>query len=232
MINHRELIRQAGEALYGERWQSELSRAIKVSDRTMRRWVSDPYEIPGGVWNDIQGLLLARGVAIEKLRNEILRAIPDAPTSMMQERQVTPTVSDRQVFSELNFDDGRLYTSGNVNRRKYDRLENIGWVKGISTNISDVEYELTLAGRLELALIKEAAAMESDFPDPAPGGFQTQVNAGQRRTAGIKLKVGGRIRLGHDSFTVDAIEGDVVTVKTGDGQEMTLNVPPILFGRA
>jgi hypothetical protein len=57
-MDHREMLRQAGEALYGERWQSELSRAVSVSDRTMRRWVSDPYEIPGGVWNDIQQLLL------------------------------------------------------------------------------------------------------------------------------------------------------------------------------
>jgi hypothetical protein len=82
MIDHREILRQTGEALYGERWQSELSRTIGVSDRTMRRWVSDPYEIPGGVWNEIQELLLARVIAIEKLRNEIIRAIPDAPTSM------------------------------------------------------------------------------------------------------------------------------------------------------
>jgi hypothetical protein len=52
----------------------------------MRRWVSDPYEIPGGVWNDIQQLLLARGVAIENLRNEIIRAIPDAPQSMKDDR--------------------------------------------------------------------------------------------------------------------------------------------------
>jgi hypothetical protein len=43
-----------------------------------------------------------------------------------------------------------------------------------------------------------------------------------RQTAGIKLKVGGRKRLRHESFTVDAIEGDVVTVKTGDGQETSI----------
>jgi hypothetical protein len=29
-------------------------------------------------------------------------------------------------------------------------------------------------------------------------------------------------RLRHESFTVDAIEGDVVTVKTGDGQETSI----------
>jgi len=42
------------------------------------------------------------------------------------------------------------------------------------------------------------------------------------QTAGIKLKAGGRTRLGHESFTVDAIEDELVTVKTGDGQETSL----------
>jgi hypothetical protein len=232
VMNHREMIRLAGEALYGERWQSELSRAVGVSDRTMRRWVSDPYEIPGGVWNDIQQLLLARGVAIEKLRNEIIRAIPDAPQSMKDDRPMMPTVNDRQIFSELPFNDGKLYTAGNVDRRKYDRLTDLGWVEGVSTNISDVEYHLTVAGHLELALIKEAADMASDFPDPAPNGFQTVVNAGPRRRQYLQLKVRKRFKLGHHSLTVDAIEGDVVTVKTSDGDTYTLNVPPSLILRS
>jgi len=231
-MNHREMLRQAGEALYGERWQSELSRAVGVSDRTMRRWVSDPYEIPGGVWNDIQQLLLSRGVSIEKLRNEIIRAIPDAPISMKDDRPMMPTVTDREIFSELPFHDGKLYTAGNVDRRKYDRLRDLGWLEGVSTNISDVEYHLTLAGHLEFELIKEAAAMESDFPDPAPNGFQTHVNAGPRRRTYAKLKAGGRIRLGHHSFTVDAIEGEVVTVMTAEGDTYILNAPPSLILRS
>jgi hypothetical protein len=89
-----------------------------------------------------------------------------------------------------------------------------------------------LAGRLELELIKEAAAMASDSRDPAPNGIQTRVNAGPRRRAYVKLTVGGRVRLGHQSFTVDAIEGEVVTVRTGDGDTYTLNVPPSLIIRS
>ena len=232
MMNHREMLRQAGEALYGERWQSELSRAVGVSDRTMRRWVSDPYEIPGGVWNDIQQLLLARGIEIERLRNEIIRAIPEAPTSMKDERSMMPTANDRQIFAELPFNDGKLYTAGNVDRRKYNRLTDLGWVEGVSTNISDVEYHLTLAGNLELALIKEAADLESDFPDPAPNGIQTGVNAGPRRRQYLQFKVRKRFKFGHYSITVDAIEGEVVTVKTSDGYTCTLNVPPSLILRS
>ena len=84
----------------------------------MRRWASDPYEIPGGVWNDIQKLLLVRVVTIDKLRNEIIRAIPDAPTSIMENRQVMPTESDRQVFfwSCLSTSSRSGSTSGNVDR--------------------------------------------------------------------------------------------------------------------
>ena len=29
-----------GDALYGPRWQSDLARALGVSDRTMRRWAA------------------------------------------------------------------------------------------------------------------------------------------------------------------------------------------------
>ncbi len=32
-------LRKAGPALYGERWQSELARALGVTDRTIRRWL-------------------------------------------------------------------------------------------------------------------------------------------------------------------------------------------------
>jgi hypothetical protein len=143
-----------------------------------------------------------------------------------------PTVNDRQIFSELPFKGGKMYTAGNVDRRKYDRLTDLGWVEGVSTNISDVEYHLTLAGNLELALIKEAAEMDSDFPDPAPNGVQTVVNADPRRRQYLQLKIHKRFKLGHHSLTVDAIEGEVVTVKTSDGHTCTLNVPPNLILRS
>jgi len=35
----RVWLAQVGEALYGQRWQSELARELNVSDRTMRRWL-------------------------------------------------------------------------------------------------------------------------------------------------------------------------------------------------
>ena len=42
---------------------------------------------------------------------------------------------------------GRKYTAGNVDRSKYDRLVDLGWLTSFKTNISDVEYQVTEKGR-------------------------------------------------------------------------------------
>jgi len=42
---------------------------------------------------------------------------------------------------------GRKYTAGNVNRSKYDRLVDLGWLTPFKTNVSDVEYQVTEKGR-------------------------------------------------------------------------------------
>ena len=35
-----KMLAAAGPALYGERWQSEIGRALGVTDRTVRRWAA------------------------------------------------------------------------------------------------------------------------------------------------------------------------------------------------
>ena len=42
---------------------------------------------------------------------------------------------------------GRKYTAGNVDRSKYDRLVDLGWLTPFKTNVSDVEYQVTEKGR-------------------------------------------------------------------------------------
>jgi hypothetical protein len=42
---------------------------------------------------------------------------------------------------------GRKYTAGNVDRNKYDRLVDLGWLTSFKTNINDVEYQVTEKGR-------------------------------------------------------------------------------------
>jgi len=42
---------------------------------------------------------------------------------------------------------GRKYTAGNIDRSRYDRLVDLGWLTPFKTSISDVEYHVTEKGR-------------------------------------------------------------------------------------
>lgn len=59
---------------------------------------------------------------------------------------MNPTRGDFALIKEIAAGGEKRYASGDVNRRPYERLEELGWVNGIITNISDVEYCLTPAG--------------------------------------------------------------------------------------
>ena len=159
---------------------------------------------------------------VERVRGAI-------PAPVLEKERPMPTEADSQVLSSMQFTNGKCYTVGNVNRRKYERLEDIGWIKGVATNISDVEYYLTDTGTAQLALVRTAAAMEQDFPDPAPGGFQTRVNPGPRRGPILKLRVNQIYQIGSLSFFVESVNGDLLTVKLSNGTTTTLHAPAILF---
>jgi len=66
------LLRQIGEALYGPTWQADLSRAISVSDRSMRRWAAGTDEIPDGAWRDIHYHAESRWRPIQYFDEEIV----------------------------------------------------------------------------------------------------------------------------------------------------------------
>jgi hypothetical protein len=57
----------------------------------------------------------------------------------------------------------RKYTAGNIDRRRYDRLVNLGWLTSSATNISDVEY-LDLMARLGFRGTR--TAIERFYPHP------------------------------------------------------------------
>jgi hypothetical protein len=54
------------------------------------------------------------------------------------------TDEDLKLIRQIIADGGR--TAGNVDRRKYDRLVDLGWLTSSATNISDVEYNVTEKG--------------------------------------------------------------------------------------
>lgn len=44
-----EVLKMAGQALYGERWQKPLSRDLGVSDRMIRYWAAGSHDLPSEV---------------------------------------------------------------------------------------------------------------------------------------------------------------------------------------
>lgn len=63
----RRLLHDAGIALYGPRWQSDLARDLHVSDRTIRRWLADADDMPSGVALDLRRLCEERAQALDDL---------------------------------------------------------------------------------------------------------------------------------------------------------------------
>jgi hypothetical protein len=66
------LIRRAGRAVYGERWQSALAGALGVNIRTVRRWAAGQQEAPAAIIVRLRELVRAR---IEELRNLLERKL-------------------------------------------------------------------------------------------------------------------------------------------------------------
>ncbi|MDP1867020.1 MAG: hypothetical protein Q8L13_11855 [Bradyrhizobium sp.] len=176
----------------------------------------------------------ALAIAISLLPDDAeIRIVPrvqgSIPAPVMQRETTIPTATDVQVLASMAFTDGKFYTAGNMNRRKYERLEDIGWVKGIATNISDVEYYLTAGGSIQMALAETAETALREMPDPAPGGFQTSVSSGPRRRPPAKLKINQETKVGDMSFRIRAINGPVVTAELSSGEFVDFHVPSILL---
>lgn len=68
------LLVEAGEALYGARWQSDIARDLGVSDRTVRRWVAGTSEVPSGLYLDLLRLTQERAGVLEALSDRLRAA--------------------------------------------------------------------------------------------------------------------------------------------------------------
>lgn len=61
-----DLLESIGQALYGERWQTGMSRDLEISDRQMRRWVAGA-KIPPGVFVDLMRIMQERAAILDDL---------------------------------------------------------------------------------------------------------------------------------------------------------------------
>ena len=69
-----DLFADVGCALYGERWQTSISRALGVADRTVRRWIAGDDGPPPGVWRELLTLVKSRRKALDALEERIITA--------------------------------------------------------------------------------------------------------------------------------------------------------------
>jgi hypothetical protein len=83
MIDPLIRLQRAGRALYGARWQRDLARDLRIAERTIRRWISDPSTIPDRTWPEIIGLLAARADFMAKLQAELSSAAKKARSPMV-----------------------------------------------------------------------------------------------------------------------------------------------------
>lgn len=62
-----DTLRAIGEALYGERWQSDTARLLGVDSRRVRQWMAGERPIPAGITPELLSALRDRRVVIDGL---------------------------------------------------------------------------------------------------------------------------------------------------------------------
>ena len=76
MLNAQQIgvaeLEKVGVALFGKQWQSDLARALGLSDsRRIRQWLSGDRPIPAGIWPDAVKLLKERKILLDDVLAEI-----------------------------------------------------------------------------------------------------------------------------------------------------------------
>jgi uncharacterized protein DUF3860 len=62
---------------------------------------------------------------------------------------MTADPDDVRLLRKLIAQGGTKYTAGNIDRRKYERLVEFGWLTATQPNVVDVLYQVTDKGRQE-----------------------------------------------------------------------------------
>ena len=81
-------------------------------------------------------------------------ARPSGYIRRLVEQGFTVTImqdEDIELLRRIVAGGGRKYTAGNIDRSRYDRLVDLGWLTPFKTNIGDVEYHVTEKGRVASA---------------------------------------------------------------------------------
>ena len=69
------ILKLAGEALYGPRWQSELARDMAMSDRHMRRLAAETADFTPSMAQEIINIMDRRQIDIERATSALSKYI-------------------------------------------------------------------------------------------------------------------------------------------------------------
>src|SRR5438046_1066288 len=67
-----DLLERVGKTLYGDRWQTQMAKALGISDRTVRRWVLFESSIPWSFLADkLPSIFTARTEELRSVLKEL-----------------------------------------------------------------------------------------------------------------------------------------------------------------
>lgn len=66
-------LKEIGELLYGDRWQSALARDLEVTDRTVRRWAAGKFRVAADVPRKLRKVMAARATLLAAVRRKLPR---------------------------------------------------------------------------------------------------------------------------------------------------------------
>ena len=69
-----KLLRDAGEALYGPHWQSDLARAMEMSPRHMRRLAAGAADLTPGMASDLWHIAKQHIAALDEIAARLKKA--------------------------------------------------------------------------------------------------------------------------------------------------------------
>jgi len=76
-MNSADLIRLAGESLFGARWETALADLLRVNRRSIRRWKTGENEPGKGVWQELCAIAMKREADLTRVRVELTRKAED-----------------------------------------------------------------------------------------------------------------------------------------------------------
>ena len=85
-----KLLRTAGRLLYGERWKSELARALRVQYSSVVRWDRGLFSMAPDKAEILAELCWQRMLKLDMVRDQIRAALPTSPETGVGPRKDSP----------------------------------------------------------------------------------------------------------------------------------------------